>query len=111
MTVRTIDGLNLAPVTFMVIGVEGYEEKALRGGWDTILRDKPTLLVELEDSVRKDCRRDIIALLGSIGYSSGYYDGGGWLPEAGLNPAQIAPLGRRINNFLFVQDSEPPPRG
>jgi FkbM family methyltransferase len=107
--VSTLDSLQLAPVAFMKIDVEGYEEKALRGGWDTIVRDRPALLIELEDSVKKGCRGDIVGLLGTIGYSAWYYDGGGWLPETGLNPEQIGPSGRRINNFLFLNGSRRPP--
>lgn len=108
VTVSTLDSLQLSPVAFMKIDVEGYEEKALRGGWNTIVRDRPALLIELEDSVRKGCRGDIVALLGSIGYSGWYYDQSVWRAEPDLNPAQIAPSGRRINNFLFLHERKPP---
>ena len=45
--VETIDKLNRPKIDFIKIDVEGYEGKVLEGAIQTILKDKPKLLVEL----------------------------------------------------------------
>lgn len=45
--VRTLDGLELGPVGFMKIDVEGTEIEVLNGARRTIARDRPVLMVEL----------------------------------------------------------------
>lgn len=44
--VRTLDSYNFSGVGFMKIDVEGFEEKVLRGGVETIARCKPIMYIE-----------------------------------------------------------------
>lgn len=43
---HTLDGLLLDNVDFIKVDCEGYEENVLRGGAETIKRDKPVIIVE-----------------------------------------------------------------
>jgi FkbM family methyltransferase len=47
--IKTIDSLNLPKIDFIKIDVQGYEKFVLEGGIEKIKKDKPTLIVELEN--------------------------------------------------------------
>lgn len=64
--VKTLDSLNLENIGFMKIDVEGFEEKVLRGGIETIKRCRPTMYIEddrLENSI------SLRAFIRSLGYT------------------------------------------
>lgn len=46
--VHRLDDYNFTDVSFIKIDVEGHESEVLKGGRETILREKPVLLVEIE---------------------------------------------------------------
>jgi FkbM family methyltransferase len=80
ITVRrvTVDGLGLDDVRFMKIDVEGHELPTLRGAEQTIRRDHPTLLVEIEERIQPAA--PIIDLLGGWGYRAYVLPGREWVP-------------------------------
>jgi hypothetical protein len=47
--VRKLDDYNFQDVSFMKIDVEGYESKVIEGATQTITREKPILLIEIEN--------------------------------------------------------------
>jgi FkbM family methyltransferase len=97
---------------FVKIDVEGHEEAVLRGGSLVLERDRPALLIEIENRHNPGALERIAKMLAAWGYS-------GWfLHQARLQqlaefsadvlqlPANIAggkKLGTYINNFLFAQ--------
>src|SRR5208283_2452479 len=74
----TVDGLGLAGVTFMKIDVDGHEIPVLRGAEDTIKRDQPRLLIEVEQRIQPVT--DVTGLLESWGYRGWVRPRSGWLP-------------------------------
>ncbi len=46
--VRKLDDYNFQDVSFIKIDVEGHENKVIEGGCNTIAREKPILLIEIE---------------------------------------------------------------
>lgn len=64
--VRTLDSFGFENVGFMKIDVEGFEEKVLRGGVETIARCRPIMYIE-DDRVEKS--RSLRAFITSLGYS------------------------------------------
>lgn len=64
--VRTLDSMNIFPVGFMKIDVEGFEEKVLVGGRETILRNKPIMYIE-DDRVDKSA--SLRRYITSLGYT------------------------------------------
>jgi FkbM family methyltransferase len=65
---RTLDSFALAPLGFMKIDVEGHELAVLRGAERSILRDRPTILVEVEDRHRPGAAASVTSWLAAHGY-------------------------------------------
>lgn len=70
LTVETVrlDDLGLGPVGFMKIDVEGFEQAVLDGAAQTIARDRPVLLIEIEEKHTKRPIEDSIASVNALGY-------------------------------------------
>lgn len=73
-----IDDLGLRDVRFVKLDVEGHELSALRGAERTVRRDRPVLLVELEQ--RHQPIEPAVALLAGWGYRGHVLPGRTWLP-------------------------------
>ena len=80
ITVRrvAIDGLGLTSVRFIKMDIEGHEAAALRGAEQTIRRDSPMLVVELE--TRHQRIEDVVGLLTGWGYQGTVLAGQAWVP-------------------------------
>ena len=117
-TVRTvrIDDLGLREVRFIKIDVEGFEEGVLNGAIETIRRDKPTLLIEIEERQNPGGLERISKNLAREGYH-GFFHDRQWVPLSRFDPKiHQRPQGddpagqsarrtlRFFNNFLFVQN-------
>jgi FkbM family methyltransferase len=77
INIKTIDSLDLPKIDFIKIDVQGYEKFVLEGGIETIKKDKPTLIVELENfQLIKFGHNDsdIFTLLKDIGYIPFYLE-------------------------------------
>lgn len=118
----TVDGLGLTDVRFMKIDVEGHELPALRGAAETIRRDGPVLLVEVEERVQPV--RPVLDLLTSWGYRGYVLPDDTWIPVddfdlVGHQRATIrrvrqsfarrvlVPRPRYVNSVLFRRDRSP----
>jgi FkbM family methyltransferase len=110
-----LDTLDLSPVGFMKIDVEGHELAVLRGAEGLLTRDRPNLLVEAEDRHRPGAVSDVAKYLSELGYLAYFLLGRRLKPidEFDLavhqNPASIEfsrVLAGRVyaNNFVFVTD-------
>lgn len=108
----TVDSLNLERVGFIKIDVEGAEERVLAGAAGTIARDRPTMLIEIEERHNPGALSRITLLLTALGYEAMFYRDG-WRPLADFRPdfQDVRALSpglfktRRetpyVNNFLF----------
>jgi len=104
-----LDDIDVGAVGFIKIDVEGHEERVLDGGWATIARHRPAVLVELEEDKSEGCLGRVAARFEAAGYRAQFLDGGRWHPLAALREVQRGPSGRAINNFLMVPDERPEP--
>lgn len=62
--VRTLDSFNFDNVGLIKLDVEGYEERVLRGGQETIARCRPILYVEDDRMAQSKSLREFIESLG-----------------------------------------------
>ncbi|CAM5422990.1 FkbM family methyltransferase [Streptomyces avidinii] len=99
--VRTVDGLchhlGLDRVDFIKADVEGAEAAVLAGARRTLLRHRPSLLLEIEDRhlAKYDARpAGLVAGLRGLGYSMYRWREGGWHPEAAVTDD--------FRNYLFT---------
>lgn len=81
----TIDSLGLDDVRFIKMDVEGHEAAALRGAEQTIKRDSPLLLLELE--TRHQRIEDVLGMLRDWGYQGQVRPGRSWEPLASFDLA------------------------
>jgi FkbM family methyltransferase len=110
---RRLDDLDLPPVGFMKIDVEGHELAVLHGGRVLLDRDRPNLMVEAEDRHRPRAITDLVAELSNLGYVAYFLLGRRLKPIAEFRPSihqssdsvsltEILPGRVYVNNFVFV---------
>ncbi|QGK71954.1 FkbM family methyltransferase [Allosaccharopolyspora coralli] len=86
-------------VDFMKIDVEGFEPSVVQGASSTIERDRPTLLLEIEDrhlSRYDQTAAEFSRMLRDLGYSMHVWKDGDWVP------ADEVTTDRR--NYLFATE-------
>jgi FkbM family methyltransferase len=103
---ETLDSFAFTDVGFVKIDVEGHEEAVLQGGLNTVCREMPNLLIEIEERHAPGSLDRVSALLRGIGYAGYYLDGKQLLPITQFDPnrdqaRQKGEIGKYINNFLF----------
>lgn len=96
----TLDELALTDVRFIKLDIEGHELPALRGGEQTVQRDRPLLLVEVEERIQPT--GPLIDLLGDWGYRGYVMPEREWIPldDFDLAGHQRAALVRVEQSFL-----------
>ena len=65
---KRLDDLNLDPVGFIKIDVEGHEEAVLMGGATLLERDRPTALIEIEERHKAGAIDAITERMNGLGY-------------------------------------------
>jgi FkbM family methyltransferase len=95
----TVDSLDLSDVRFVKVDVEGHELPALRGAEQTVRRDRPLLLVEVEERIQPI--GPVVALLAGWGYRPYVMPRRHWRPLDGFDLAahQRAAVGRVAHSF------------
>ncbi|MFC5752321.1 FkbM family methyltransferase [Actinomadura rugatobispora] len=117
----TIDSLGLEDVRFIKLDIEGHELHALHGAAGTIRRDRPVLLIELEE--RHAPVRPVVDLLEGWGYTGHVLLDGRWASlvlrdlvaaqeatahqlDRGLLAKALKPGRRYVNLVLFTPATE-----
>jgi FkbM family methyltransferase len=104
---RRLDDYNFENVSFIKIDVEGHEIDVIAGGRETILREKPIILVEIVEAYlnNKSIER-VFQEITSLGYEGSFLHQGELLPlsylTGGENQASIEDKQKSINNFIFT---------
>lgn len=103
-----LDDEGLTDVGFMKIDVEGHEDDVLRGATELLARDRPVLLVEIEQRFSSRPIAETFGLVESLGYRGAYLSAGRLVPLAGFDVErdQLRYLPNvlhddYVNNFVF----------
>jgi FkbM family methyltransferase len=112
--VRTLDGYALEQIGLIKIDVEGHELDVLAGGADTIGREHPVLLIEIEQRHRPTDITDAFATIAALGYEGYFIDAHGHrhpIADFRYERDQAPYLSRMsdpryVNNFLFIHESD-----
>ena len=88
--VRTLDSFSLTDVRLLKVDVEGVERQVLDGGRETILRDRPAMVLELLSGTHDDPHGLTAAICRDFGYDAFVVQKGDRLPALPI----IAALGK-----------------
>ena len=119
-----IDDLDVKDVRFIKIDVEGHELNVLRGAEETVRRERPRLLVEVEERIQPI--EPLVSLVTSWGYAGWVLSGRTWcaledfdlagrqaatvhVANRGMMKRLIWPYPRYVNSVLFVPAEQPGP--
>ena len=93
---KKIDELSFGnKISFIKIDVEGHELEVIEGAINTIKRDKPVLLVEIEKQYTKKEVAESINFINSLGYKSYFFNKKDLKSTTELNNLDL------FNNFIF----------
>jgi FkbM family methyltransferase len=79
---RTLDGFDFRGVSFIKIDVEGHESDVLAGGRETIKREKPVMVIEIEQRHLSFPLTDVIDGIVDMGYEAFFLSRGRLHPFA-----------------------------
>lgn len=83
---QKLDHYELHNVGFIKIDVEGHEQKVLDGARATISRERPVLLIEIEEAHTKEPIEQSIRSVESLGYNGMFLARGQLQPIRGFDP-------------------------
>jgi FkbM family methyltransferase len=110
---RRLDSYELIGIGFIKIDVEGHEEAVLRGSLQTIVRNRPTIVIEIEEQHNPGSINRVRALLESLSYHGCFFSDGEMRriqefdlerDQPAVNVRLAGKIGRYINNFIFMSD-------
>ncbi len=110
VAMRTLDSYELMPVGFMKVDVEGHELAVLEGATAVLRRDRPNLLVEVEERFAEGSIARVQAFLERLGYRGMFLENQRLRPLGAFDlPVQQSmanwgTVGSYINNFIFCAD-------
>ena len=94
---KKIDDINFKnKISFIKIDVEGHEIEVIDGAKLTIKRNKPTLLVEIEEQHSKKKVDESINYINKLGYKSFYYE-----KDSLKNTSELKNF-KLYNNYIFL---------
>jgi FkbM family methyltransferase len=113
--VRTLDSYAFDGVGVLKVDVEGHEESVLRGAIELLSREKPNIVVEVEERHNPGSVKRVSDFLTGLGYEGFYLHNADLVPIAEFrierdqpvqNVGTAGKIGRYINNFIFVASEQ-----
>lgn len=102
---KTLDTVELPPVGFIKIDVEGHELSVLKGAMQILSNDHPKLLIEIEEQHAGSQVQETFKLLESLGYQASHLQNGQFTP---LHPDEAGKyhLPADVIMILFIHKEE-----
>jgi FkbM family methyltransferase len=102
---RTLDSFNFTNVGFLKIDVEGFEKTVLRGAAELIARERPVILVEMEEGHTGEPIEQSHAFMEQFGMDGFFVRDGKLMPLTAFDPEtdhrQKVRKPGYVNNFIF----------
>ena len=104
----THDGwtISISPISFIKIDAEGFEQAVLDGARETIARDRPSLLIEMEAAHTGEPIEDAISRVEALGYRGLFLRRGVLRPieafDGDRNHRSAATRQDYVFNFIFL---------
>ena len=112
---RRLDDLGLRDIGFIKIDVEGFEQEVLAGAAECIARDRPTLLVEMEEAHTSIPIEDALDAVLRLGYRGLFLRRGVLWPLDAFDGSRFHRNAERredyVFNFIFLPTGSPTIRG
>jgi len=106
ITTLRLDGLELGPIGFMKIDVEGHERAVLEGARATIARDRPNMVIELEERHTGEPIEHALDFVESLGYQTFVIKHGQLTRREAFNPdtdhRDAVETPSYVFNFVFL---------
>lgn len=103
---RRLDDLGITDVGFIKIDVEGFEKEVLDGARETIARDRPSLLIEMEEAHTGEPIEQAIERVESMGYRGMFLRRGMLRPieafDSDRNHRKATSRNDYVYNFIFL---------
>jgi FkbM family methyltransferase len=101
---KPLDELGLTDVGFIKIDVEGFEAEVVEGARETIRRDRPVLLIEMEERYTKVPIERSLADIAALGYRGLFLEKGLLRPLDAFDPEahHRAATKAYVFNFVFL---------
>jgi FkbM family methyltransferase len=112
--VARLDDFGYVGVSLIKVDVEGHELEVIRGARETLARERPTMLIEIEQRHLSFPIATVFAEVEALGYEGAFWTEGRYMPlsEFSVETHQsVKLLGQRgrkyVNNFIFRPVSSP----
>ena len=106
ITTMRLDDCDLKDIGFIKIDVEGHELAVLRGATETIKREQPNLMVEVEgNDDREDLLDSVIAFFAELSYRGEYVLHGTWHPIDELDREATAAMATKVANSGMITNT------
>lgn len=109
--IQRLDNFSFTSVGFIKIDVEGYEESVISGALETIERERPNFLIEVEERHNCGSVQRVAAFFARQSYAGFFLRDQSLIDIAAFDLASDQPvgnvgldgkIGRYINNFIFI---------
>ncbi len=100
-----LDDLNIENIGFIKIDVEGHEQAVLEGGFHTIEKNKPAMLVEANNSHLPKAIEKLFSWAEGNGYRIFFMDGEKILPSTEYD-LKLHHHQKDLENFILLHDSD-----
>jgi len=98
---KRLDDLGLSDIGFIKIDVEGFEQAVLDGARETIARDRPSLLIEMEEAHTKQPIEEAIAAVEALAYRGLFLRHGGLRPIDAFDGDRHHRMAERREDYVF----------
>lgn len=94
--IKTLDSFDFSNIDFIKMDVEGFESNVIRGGLETLRKNMPNLLIEID--LRRNSKETFLWIfntLSKLGYMS-------YIVESGVIRECPDPLTKALSNYNFI---------